>query len=93
MSNVDIEGCPVALISPMDQPYGLPIHGCVDGYSRRIIWLKVCRSNNNPIVPAYFYTNSVAEIGFAQDNLEQTQVQKTEQWHQFNVNASDYRCA
>ena len=25
------------------KPYGFPIHGCVDGFSRRIIWLKVAR--------------------------------------------------
>ena len=35
------------------KPYGFPIHGCVDGFSRRVIWLRVSRTNNNPIVPAY----------------------------------------
>ncbi len=24
------------------KPYGFPIHGCIDGFSRYIIWLKVC---------------------------------------------------
>ena len=23
------------------KPYGFPIHGCIDGYSSRILWLKV----------------------------------------------------
>ena len=27
------------------KPYGFPIHGCIDGYSRRILWLKVTKSN------------------------------------------------
>ena len=30
------------------KPYGFPIHGCVDGFSRRLLWLKVCRTNNDP---------------------------------------------
>ena len=34
--------------------YGLPIHGCVDGFSRRIMWLKVCKSNSDPVIPASF---------------------------------------
>ena len=32
------------------KPYGLPIHGCVDELSRRILWLKVCKSNNYPVI-------------------------------------------
>ena len=32
------------------KPYGLPIHGCIDGFSRRVIWLKLEMSNNNPKV-------------------------------------------
>ena len=43
------------------KPYGLPIHGCNDGFSRRIIWLKVCRSNN-PVIPASLFLHSVEEF-------------------------------
>ena len=39
--------------------YGFPIHGCVDGFSRRVLWLKVCRSNTDPIIPAHFYISAV----------------------------------
>ena len=45
------------------KPYGFPIHGCIDGWSRKIIWLRVARSNNNPIVPGLFYVESVAAYG------------------------------
>ena len=45
------------------KPYGLPIHGCVDGYSRRIIWLKLCKSNNNPVIPATFFMDALTEFG------------------------------
>ena len=37
------------------KPYGFPIHGCIDGFSRRIIWLNVARTNNNPAVIAKFF--------------------------------------
>ena len=46
------------------KPYGLPIHGAVDGFSRKILWLKVCRSNNTPVVPAKYFVESVKEFGF-----------------------------
>ena len=37
---------------------------CVDGFSRRIKWLKVARTNNNPIIPASLYIEAVKELGF-----------------------------
>ena len=36
------------------KPYGLPMHGYVNGFSRRILWLKVCKSNNCPVIQASF---------------------------------------
>ena len=37
------------------KPYGFPIHGCIDGYSRRVLWLAVGKSNNDPkIISKYF---------------------------------------
>ena len=44
------------------KPYGFPVHGCIDGYSRRIIWLKFTRSNNNPRVTASFFMESIKEL-------------------------------
>ena len=46
------------------KPYGLPIHGCVDGFSRKILWLKISKTNNDPIVPAYFFIETVKKMGF-----------------------------
>jgi hypothetical protein len=34
------------------KPFGLTIHGCIDGYSRRIMWARVAYSNNNPHIIA-----------------------------------------
>ena len=41
------------------KPFGFPIHGAIDGYSRKILWLEVSRSNNNPKVIAQFYLDCV----------------------------------
>ena len=43
------------------KPYGFPIHGAIDGYSRKIIWLEVTRTNNNPEVTAKYYLDSVRQ--------------------------------
>ena len=44
------------------KPFGFPIHGCVDGFSRKIIWLQVCRTNNNPVVPAHYFLTALKEF-------------------------------
>ncbi|XP_046861247.1 uncharacterized protein LOC124454484 [Xenia sp. Carnegie-2017] len=43
------------------KPYGFPIHGAIDGYSRRVIWLEEVKSNNDPKVPANLFLKSVKE--------------------------------
>ena len=45
------------------KPYGFPIHGCIDGYLRRILWLKVTKSNSHAKVPAVYYVDIVKELG------------------------------
>ena len=38
------------------KPFGFCVHGSIDGFSRRILWLEVGHSNNNPrIIASYFY--------------------------------------
>lgn len=44
------------------KPWGFPIHGAIDGFSRRILWLRVTRSNNCPDNIATFYLNTVKEL-------------------------------
>jgi hypothetical protein len=37
------------------KPFGLCISGCIDGFSRKIIWMNVYRTNNNPkVIGGYF---------------------------------------
>ena len=45
------------------KPWGFPIHRCIDGFSTRILLLKVTRSNNLPENPARYYVDTVAELG------------------------------
>ncbi|KAK3753573.1 hypothetical protein QZH41_017856 [Actinostola sp. cb2023] len=45
------------------KPYGFPIHGCICGNSRRIIWLDFVPSNNNPKITAGLYLDAVQNLG------------------------------
>ena len=45
------------------KPYGFCIHGCIDGYSRQVMWLEVGRTNNHPGVIANYFLNCVQRIG------------------------------
>lgn len=44
------------------KPFGICIHGCVDGFSRRLLWLRACNSNKNPEYVSRFYLDYVKEI-------------------------------
>lgn len=44
------------------KPYGISIHAGIDGYSRRILWLRACSSNKKPEYIAHFYLKYVREI-------------------------------
>lgn len=44
------------------KPFGFPIHGAVDGYSRKVLWLEVVRSNNSPHIPARLFLDVVKEV-------------------------------
>ena len=45
------------------KPWGFPIHGAIDGYSRKILWLKVARTNNSPDMIGSFYLQNVGRLG------------------------------
>ena len=40
--------------------YGIAIHGCVDGFSRSVIWLNAYTTNNNPRVVAGYFLEAVS---------------------------------
>ena len=39
--------------------FGFPITGCIDGFSRKILWLEIVNSNNDPFVTASAYLNFI----------------------------------
>ena len=43
-------------------PFGIFIHGGVDGFSRRIHWLEVNSTNKNPRIIASHYLNAVLQL-------------------------------
>ena len=45
------------------KPYGFSIHGAIDGFSRRIMWLRLDRSNKEPVGISSIYVNCLKEIG------------------------------
>ncbi|CAC5382645.1 unnamed protein product [Mytilus coruscus] len=45
------------------KPFGFPIHGAIDGFSRRIMWLEVGPSNNNPKIIARYILDTVEQLG------------------------------
>ena len=46
------------------KPYGFAIHGAIDGFSRRIVWLHVSVSNNDPKVVMNYYIDAVSKLQF-----------------------------
>ena len=44
------------------KPFGFAIHGAIDGFSRRILWLKVGVTNNNPSVIADYYLRCIEQL-------------------------------
>ncbi|KAJ7372070.1 hypothetical protein OS493_020494 [Desmophyllum pertusum] len=45
------------------KPFGFCIHGAIDGYSRRILWLEVGSSNNNPRIVGKYFLDCVVQVG------------------------------
>ena len=42
------------------KPYGFPIHGAIDGFSRKVLWLNVGTTNNNPLVTAVYLSEQLS---------------------------------
>ena len=42
--------------------FGFSLHGCIDGFSRRLIWLEVSSSNKKPEIIGKFYLDAVRQL-------------------------------
>ena len=49
--------------------WGFAIHGCVDGFSRKIMWLVVATTNNDPLVVANHFLTCIKKHGIVPKNL------------------------
>ncbi len=45
------------------KPYGFAIHGCIDGYSRYLIWLCVYITNKDPTLIGGYFHDAINEMG------------------------------
>lgn len=43
------------------KPYGFAIHGAIDGFARKMIWLEVGPTNNHPAVIAKYYLEAILQ--------------------------------
>ncbi|MEW8543576.1 MAG: hypothetical protein AB2693_08565, partial [Candidatus Thiodiazotropha sp.] len=43
-------------------PYGFPIHGAIDGFSRKILWLRLMPLSKNPRYVARLYFDYIKKI-------------------------------
>ena len=44
------------------KPFGFAIHGAIDGYSRKILWLRVLRLNNSSSITGNFDLYCLKEL-------------------------------
>ena len=45
------------------KPFGFCINGCIDGFSRKIIWLHVYSTNSDPQIIGGYYMDKVSNLG------------------------------
>lgn len=45
------------------KPYGICINGCIDGYSRHIIWLQAGSTSSDPKVIAGYFVDAIKALG------------------------------
>jgi len=45
------------------KPFGFCIHGCIDGFSRKMLWLVVSDTNKDPFYIARYFTDAVKTFG------------------------------
>ncbi|XP_038592769.1 uncharacterized protein LOC119916876 [Micropterus salmoides] len=43
------------------KPYGICISGCIDGFSRKMIWLEAYKTNNDPRIIAGYFIDAVTK--------------------------------
>ncbi len=44
------------------KPYGFAIHGAIDGFSRKILWVEIGPTNNDPAVVAKYFVDYIRQV-------------------------------
>lgn len=44
------------------KPFGISVHGAIDGYSRKILWLRAAYTNKDPKIVARYYVEYIKSI-------------------------------
>ena len=73
------------------KPFGVPIHGAIDGFSRKVIWLRVTKTNNNPsvVAPSILRTDCGIENGVMA--AIQCYLHQNAEAHKFSTSVSNQR--
>ena len=45
------------------KPYGICINGCIDGFSRKVMWLRAARTNSDPKVIGGYFVETLERCG------------------------------
>ena len=54
----DLTGCGTLMADKL-KPYGISIHGCIDGFSRYMLWLEAYYTNSKPTLVAGYFMMAV----------------------------------
>ena len=65
------------------KPFGFCIHAGIDGFSRKILWLKVSYTNKDPVVVCQYYLDAFSTLGALPRKSGLTEEQKTWIFAQF----------
>ncbi len=51
------------------KPYGIAINGCIDGFSRFVLWMEAYNTNSDPKVISDYHISTVTRIGGCPERL------------------------
>uniref|UniRef100_A0A0F8C524 Integrase core domain-containing protein n=1 Tax=Larimichthys crocea TaxID=215358 RepID=A0A0F8C524_LARCR len=81
------------------KPFGIAISGCIDGFSRRVIWLHAYKTNNDPDVIAGYFMDAVlstegcperVRLDMGTENVRLAEMQNFLHWSEGQVANTDH---
>ena len=65
------------------KPFGFCIHAGIDGFSRKILWLKVSYTNKDPLAVCQYYLDAITTLGALPKKVRADKEKKTWTFVQF----------